>query len=530
MTRPGVPTRYRMSEHGAPTRRGGLGLMVLKPNAGYELYKPTWEGKRTTIRIIKVKNPENPAEWDRFRFSEDPRDVGDWMRRYDAGVSLGVTNGCTFIVRDPRDDSMDMQLSPVNLLERTIGQAVRSGQCNSAWNPLIFGTTGKGAPLSKIRDLYLVQCVIIEHGNKPCIPIIGLGPQQRPTGMVLSDSAAGALLNACVEYAPGGEQFKGTGDYAKIYKHPDITDWLNGKFVTFYQSRTQQAQGAAAAPQSWAPGGASSNVAKTYDCVISDTYQWNGQIIGANLQPYEEDFMRKCKPWDDIVHIMPIKEQVELLAARFPPDAIIYALGDAYGEFIPEHIKQAAAAMYHAPVVPGWGGQQPAMQPGMAMPGTAPGGMAMPGMMPQAGTMPGMPGVAPARQQDLALPPGTVDGGVQHPTKGAAPTQPQAMAQPQAIAAPPAGMMAAPSAVSAVPMGMPGASMSMVAPVQPTAAPQATPQAAPVTQPPMGFAPPPGQPGAVPPGFAPAPTADPTAQASTMAALELARKNARLPG
>ena len=58
--------------------------------------------------------------------------------------------------------------------------------------------------------------------------------------------------------------------------------------------------------------------------------------VPATLVHCEDMVRRKWKPWDSIIEILPHEEQVRLLSGAFPADMIVYALQDAYRDFIPE--------------------------------------------------------------------------------------------------------------------------------------------------------------------------------------------------
>ena len=109
--------RYSFRDHGQSSRGGLTGVYILKENAGCMIYRPSWNRTPTISRVFPGRNPENPAELDPFRLSNELRDYGDWIRRYDAIVGLG-TPGSTFIIRDPREDDIDVQQNPCWMLFR----------------------------------------------------------------------------------------------------------------------------------------------------------------------------------------------------------------------------------------------------------------------------------------------------------------------------------------------------------------------------------------------------------------------------
>ena len=57
------------------------------------------------------------------------------------------------------------------------------------------------------------------------------------------------------------------------------------------------------------------------------------------------------RPWDEIIRIPSIEEQVRMLcSAGIPASAIVYALGDTYSEMIPAHIFDQAHGQQNATV------------------------------------------------------------------------------------------------------------------------------------------------------------------------------------
>ena len=70
---------------------------------------------------------------------------------------------------------------------------------------------------------------------------------------------------------------------------------------------------------------------------------WNG--AAPNFDTVEQLANSHVKLWDNIVRIPTIEEQVGLICnAGIPASAVVYALGDVYGEFIPQHVHDKARA------------------------------------------------------------------------------------------------------------------------------------------------------------------------------------------
>jgi len=323
--------RYRMATEGQPTQRGNFGMYVLEDNAGCQVYRPSWNATRTIFRPFPGKNPENHAEWDPFRLSDEERDYGDWIRRYDMAMSFGEP-GITFIMKNPADDTLNDQQNPVWMLHRAITAAVKAGQGQQSWNPLIFGAAGRGAPISAPKDGYVMQGILMEHKSKPENPPRGCLMEHKPVVLLMSQSAGAALLERLNEKDVDGN-----------WAHPDITDLTAGMFVQFHQAGTQnQAQGAGA-PQMMgqsAAGGGDIGAKNSYEVVFNPMY--NG--IAPSFPDIQELAAAHTKPWDEIIRVPTIEDQVKMLCGCIPASAITYALGDVYRDMIPQHIWDQSRA------------------------------------------------------------------------------------------------------------------------------------------------------------------------------------------
>lgn len=330
--------RYRMAQHGQPAQRGGLpGMFILQDNVSFQVYKPSWMGTRTVFRPFPGKNPEAPMNddrspnWDPFRLSNEPLDFGDWIRRYDMVFGFG-TPGVTFITRDPRMPLIDEQRSPVLTLVQSIKRAVKAGQCDPSWNPLVLGVGGNSEPLCLPRDGYVMQGILMEHKSVPQDPPRGSAIEHTPVLLLMTQSAGETLLDKL-------EERDAQGNFA----WPDITDLAAGRFVQFHQAGTQRS-GNPAALQTMSGSGQRGDRGMNmnrYEVEILDSY--NGisptypEIVGVASA--------HVQPWDDIIRIPTAEEQIRIICnAGIPAAAIVYALRDAFGEMIPAHVFDQARA------------------------------------------------------------------------------------------------------------------------------------------------------------------------------------------
>jgi len=439
--------------------------------------------------------------------SEEPRDYGDWIRRYDAVTGLGYP-GITYLMRDPREPGVDIQQNPAWLLFRAIDGAMKKGTGQASWTPLMHGQAGRGAAISRPTDIYLAQGVLMEHKSQPKSPPMGLDPEGSTIVMMTSQSAGEALMDSLDEKNSDG-----------TWKWADITHIDGGAFIDLHQEGTpdftgqgqqQQQQagpmlgvGAATVGNAGRGRGGGSGFSR-YECTLRTDYHQTPAVLTAAA----EIVYAKIKPFDEIIRVPTIEEQVRYICnAGLPASAVVYALQDMYGEFIPETVyEQARAETTRGQVAVTAAPAQGAVVPAPPGPTLAPG-------VPATGQMLGVPTGTPTPPLQTPPPPSAALGQPAPPV----PTQQAPMLGAPPVVAPAAAPLAAPQ----VPML--GAS-----PVPPMATPQQSAAVVPQATAPTVLQPaaPQGQPEAPP--FDPQPThADPATAQATADALAQARERAR---
>jgi len=428
MSRQGAAAgRYRMRNEGQASQRGIQGMHILNDNAGCQIYRPTWNGTRTIFRPFPGKDPENLAAWDPFRLSDEDRDFGDWIRRYDMAFSIG-NPGITFVMKDPRDGTLDDQQNPVWMLYRSIQQAVKAGTGHPSWNPLVFGGAGRAAPLSSPKDGYIMQGILMEHKSQPQNPPRGCLPDHQPVVLLMSQSAGQALMDKLGERDDQGN-----------WRWPDLTSLDAGMFVQFHQAGTQaQPQGGAPRQMGATTVGGGGVAENRYEVEFLELYSGISPTF-EGIHGLAESHVR---PWDEIVRIPTIEDQVRMLCgAGIPATAIVYALGDVYQEFIPQHIFDQARAQNTQTTVP--------FQSVASEGGGTPNPM-------QSQEAPSPMGASPAAtQQDPAMPAATTPPPTAAPEAAGNPmasvTQPEQTPPPEAAPAPQQTMTNAEAAPQAQP-------------------------------------------------------------------------------
>jgi hypothetical protein len=356
---------YSYGQHGRQTR-GMMGDHVLKKGAGVEVWKPSWKGTTTTLRLYPAVCPENPTVLDPWRFSAEDDDYGDWIRTYPAVRNFGDP-GVTFILNDPADQGYDPQINPCWILFNAVMRAMDAGQANPQWVPYTRGGQGRGPALARPKDITLVQGAILQHNDKDFDPPRGGGASDAPCIIELSGSAVGAMLEAMNERVP---EFRGDpDDFRHMYVHGDPIALDQGAFINFYQlgkdprDRIQAGQqrrnssfGQSRPAQGQGGGGRGGNNDEPigFGCFLTSEYKG----MPAQLSGVEDMVRRKWRPWDQIIQILDHEQQIRLLSGAFPADMLIYALEDIYRNLIPEVVWN----QYHSRTVQGGGPEQSAPQ------------------------------------------------------------------------------------------------------------------------------------------------------------------------
>lgn len=544
--------RYSFADHGNSTMGQRQGKYVIKNNLA-DHWNPTYGDGVTTIRIFPQKNVDDPSgsSWDPYRFSSEPGNFGDWIRRYPAVRNFGEP-GVTFIMADPADPTaLDPQMLPAVVLFNAIDRAVANQQEQQGWAGMLRGGRGRGAQLSRPSEIYLVQCSVMQHKQQVYGPPKGFGPEDKLIVMELSGSAGVAMVTEMNKVVEGSQAPE--GDYENQMVNGDPVSLDTGRFVTFYKladgDPRQRGQAASAGWSQPRQGMGETGQAQEqigYGCYLEPTMN----NMPARLREYEETIAQKVRSWDEILWFPTIEEQAHLIADKFPPSAVMYAFRDR-PEWIPETLKNRAVAQtVVAPPENGWQPSQPSQpgQPGAAGSPAQPGWGAPPvgpqpagesqvtqppattlAAQPAAGFQGGFP--EPAAAPSAQAPPAAAPP-VQSPPAEAPPAQPPAAAphvQAPVAATVPVGQASAPQPEQSW-MGAANPAAQQAVAQQADTPPAATPPAAtPPAAAPPATAQPQGQPQQQP-GFAPQPTAPVTDGQMTRAQAALAAAQSAAAG
>ncbi len=344
---PSRQRRYSMSEFGRPDREAGRGNYLLKSGRG-TVWRPTWGDGGTTVRILPVRNVDDPSTWEPYRFSSQPVDYGDWIRKYPVCRNMGDTDPVTFIAYDPADPSVTrdhLRATPGWILYHAIDRAVANGQEQQpGWGALLKGSANRGAALSPPTEVYLMQVFVMQHGSSVYSPPKGFGREDKTIVLELTRGTGEALMGELDRVRPdyNGPQ----DDWENMMVHGDPVSLRHGRFIQFYNLKRDPRRPRMSAA-GWASGGgaAGSEDRVGFGLYIDQTF--NG--MSADLSAYEDVVAAKVQPWDDILHFPSIEEQAQLLADRFPPGVILYAWRD-YPSWIPESVRRRAVNARTFPV------------------------------------------------------------------------------------------------------------------------------------------------------------------------------------
>lgn len=519
---------YSFADH-ASTNDDFGGSMVFRPESGVSLRGPAYgDGNTTTVRFSPCRGADGrPTP---YRQSSAPNHLGDWIRAYYAMRNVGEPR-VTFLVHDPSDGTTDREVTPGAVLENSISTAIKNGQDRGGWARLTTYIPGKGKALSRPARLYLAFGTIWKHKNKLYQPPMGFAADNPPICIGMSKQCGDSFLALCNAVNP---QYSGPdGPWEQQMANGDIISFDSGRFITFYtlkdgDPRNRQAQQSSG----WTTGASNSGSQDVigFGCYAETTF--NGQPA-AVPEGHREYLLGKTRPWDEILWFPTIAEQAEILAARFPPDVIMYGWRN-HPEWIPESVKRAAVGAHSVNVGQGWSPGPPAGAP--AWPASPqypaaqppyPGQYGVPPQAPAMGTPPGYGAPQqPSPYPQPAIPPGGDAGGWGNPyqqpvtppaapvtdpamPRGGIPGLPSALQPPPAVPgippasaglppAPPPGWGASPNAP--VPAAAPGwGAPSPAAPAPTWVPPSQGPSPAPVQPVPVPTAP------VVPPVIAPAP-------------------------
>lgn len=354
-----------------------------------EVLKPSWPDHPTIFRILPGCNPDNPEEFDPWRFSVRPDDFGQWFYPVDmAMVSCEANNKAarSWVMRDPFDTHYDMSRNPLVMMRNALRSAIAQKHPSAInWLNLIQGGAGRGPELSPPKECWLVQCVVMEHGGKTYEIPRGFGPDDKTVFLILTTSAVQAVKRAMEARVT---DFRGDPtDIAGHFVNGDPVALNDGAYVVlFNREKDPRNDNSRAGGFSAFNRSTQKQEVKGYDAYLVKEYKGGS----AQLSDFEDIVRTKVKPWHEAVSVPSNEEQVKFLEQVYRPfsDLLVYALDEVYGRVMdpnirregllkldPSYRRQSEYAETNqpvvAPVVPQQ--QRPAPQPApVSRPGSSP--------------------------------------------------------------------------------------------------------------------------------------------------------------
>lgn len=341
-------TGYSMAQHGGAGAGGGLtGNHVLKSTANANLYSPSWNNTLTTFRPFPVPDPDSPNGLSPYRRSAEDTDFGSWFVCYPY-FKGGANNLISFLAWDPvANPEYDASNNPVSVLYHGIKAAIRLQQERPGWGALLLGTDGRGAPLTDIDQLFLMQGALLQHKNVVFPVPKGGGKDDKLLVLSVTGGAGRALRDMLNERAPG---WTGSDeDYERSFLYGDPVNPQGGRLFRFCQTKGQLSPPSAALAGPGYGAAAAGQQTQQMEKKGFDVQIVNG-APGMFPPPVPEELIRsKVRLWEDLLFFPGHEEQVVLLARQFPASAIEYAYRDR-PEWLTPEVRAILAARAQASV------------------------------------------------------------------------------------------------------------------------------------------------------------------------------------
>lgn len=331
---------YRFGQHAGAARSFRDPTKLIKQGANAEVYKPSWKHTSTIFRPHPVFVNGQPQP---YRYDAEDSNFTDWIRCYRAVMGVG-NPGIDFILCDPSDPNVDRAANPYEMIYAYVKMLQKSNSLPNHIFALTQGGPGRGAALPNTTSITVMQGSLLMQNNEPKVPAKGSAVND-PTGVMVIKQQAGddliALLNQRREPNQPPDPARAAEDpFASQFYYGDITHIRHGAFIHFIQKGA-----AAAAGGQNVFGGQRANTGARqriedigYAVSIMDRLS-NG--APADMSSMANILLDKWTPWEEIIHIPTVDEQIRYLCAVLPADLIVSALADRYRELIPQQTMQA---------------------------------------------------------------------------------------------------------------------------------------------------------------------------------------------
>ena len=345
-------------------KRGPTGVSILRANCDAAVKKPSWFGKETVYRPYPyLSDPHDPnSAFEPYRVidSSGRNRFSNWLRRYICAWNVGNPS-TTFLIKRPQGAQVfDPTSTPLGILFRSINNAVKKGQANPEWPPLLMKVAGKSPTLEGPKECYVSQGALFRHDGKDYFgqygDPLGFGKNQ-PLVLLCSGGAGADMVQKLSEE---NDNYHGDPmDFEARYKFGDPVGCATGRFLHFFEKGRNPYQNRYASQPQGSPVGdgdgwgtpTQGNQKRTkeigFDVYISPDF--NGLPAKFN-QAAERVIRGKIRSWDDLLYFPTEIEQAHILFRCFPLSACMYAFEGVNKDWIPEDAYKKMANAVSAPV------------------------------------------------------------------------------------------------------------------------------------------------------------------------------------
>lgn len=359
------PTNLNASGGGGGS--ANIGIKIVKPDVRAQVYSPSWSGTETIVRPFPSLSYSNPEEFEPY-FNEEIGQFGNWIRRYDCAWKIGKgQNKRTFLITNTSNsDFYDCSQSPLSVMYNNLYKLKKDTkailQCPTL--PGLFeGEANSSAPLSRPKNVYLIQGVLLVHGSQPKFgPDPNTGRNRSPLGV--GDSAS------CIFMIPGGskredsasagkillgmcseenESYSDSSNFEERFKYGDIVHPDHGRFIVFRQAGAPPAASQIARPTAQAKRQASANLRggagngrsfqgqsqyQGYEVELVDLPLLSGVTPRFNSPEDLADIRKHWLYWEEALYFPTPVEQARELNEAFDPAEIVLAFSGCDPDWI----------------------------------------------------------------------------------------------------------------------------------------------------------------------------------------------------
>lgn len=365
------------------------------PSAKVHFVKPVYDKDKKPVTVFRPfpcrSFSDGNNSFEPYRVDPGGRNhFGWWLQRVWVAWNVGKP-ATSFIVHDPAWGVFDIRLTPLNLLARAIGYAVKKGQGKATewaqmlkrpweptdrmlleWSGLKDGARGEGAALTNPKELYLMQGIVPMLGGKVTFSRTQTMPGWGKNDTCVFGLTAGAGKRMLELLSAEKDGFRGhPADFENRYVEGDPVSVEGGRYLYVYpkggdprQARMQSSPVDMLAQMSAAgrggKGGAEEKDEVGFDCHFEPTFQGNPAALSGKV--HREMVRDKWQHWNPvydhtgkvidpgILWYPTYVEQAQILGRIFPAAALEYAFYGEHNDWLTPEIRAAAVQARSASV------------------------------------------------------------------------------------------------------------------------------------------------------------------------------------